>query len=188
MEALKAQRAELEARKRAGASTDLDGGLLAGAKGEVLPPTPGAPLPAGAQRLLDVIDLGAAGLEGAAPAQPAPAPKRAAPSPRAPAPAPAPASARPAPASAPASASAPAAPRPVADLQTLAQKAAQARLAGDVSRAVLIEAQIDAMRKRAPAPAAAQAPALAPAPAAPAKKPVSQMTDEELQALIDGGR
>jgi hypothetical protein len=80
----------------------------------------------------------------------------------------------------------PAAPRPVADLQTLAQKAAQARLAGDISRAVLIEAQIDAMRKRAPAPAAAPAPA--PALTASGKKLVSQMTDEELRALVEGGR
>lgn len=180
MDALKAQRAELEARARAEAGTEL-GGLLSGSKGEVLPPTPAAPLPAGAQGLLDAMGQGAAQLDGA-PLAKAPAKTS---SPRQ---AVAPAPARPAAAPAPAPAPAPAAPRPVADLQTLAQKAAQARLAGDISRAVLIEAQIDAMRKRAPAPAAAPAAAPAPASAAPAKKPVSQMTDEELEALIEGGR
>jgi len=185
MDQLRAQRAELEARARAGASTELEGGLLSGSKGAVLPSTPERALPPGAQGLLDAMSQGAAQLGGAAPAPaPAKAPAKA-PSPR---PAAAPAPARPAAAPAPAPAPAPAAPRPVADLQTLAQKAAQARLAGDISRAVLIEAQIDAMRKRAPAPAAAPAPAPAPAPAAPAKKPVSQMTDEELKALVEGGR
>jgi hypothetical protein len=184
MDQLRAQRAELEARARAGAGTELEGGLLSGSKGEVLPSTPERALPPGAQGLLDAMSQGAAQLDGAAPAPaPAKAPAKAtakAPSPR---PAAAPAPVRPAAAPAPAPASAPAAPRPVADLQTLAQKAAQARLAGDISRAVLIEAQIDAMRKRAPAAAApAAAPAPAPAPV-PARKKVSEMSDEELMAL-----
>lgn len=102
--------------------------MLSGSKGEVLPSTDEErALPAGARRLLDIIDQGAADLSAPAaapaPRAPAPAPRPAAPAPRAPAPAPrapAPAPRAPAP-RAPAAAQAPAAAPPPSEAAQLKQ-------------------------------------------------------------------
>jgi len=125
---LKEQRRVLEERARSGASRELEGEMLSGSKGEVLPSTDEQrALPAGARRLLDIIDQGAAGLSAPAaapaPRAPAPAPRPAAPAPRAPAPAPrapAPAPRAPAP-RAPAAAQATAAAPPPSEAAQLKQ-------------------------------------------------------------------
>ena len=103
---LKEQRRVLDERARSGASRELEGEMLSGTRGRMLPSTPEErALPAGAQQLLDIINQGAEGLSAPAraPAPRAPAPRAPAPAPRAPAPAPrAPAPRAPAPAPAPA--------------------------------------------------------------------------------------
>jgi hypothetical protein len=166
------QRSQLDQRARERASTELEGGTLAGSRGAVIESTPDEvdatlqarinTLPPAAQDLLRAAG-GLPPFRAAPPARPAGA-RVAAPA-RASAPSPAPAAATP-PAGTQRPAAAPA-PRPVATIESLAVKAAAARKAGDTARAVLIENQIDAIRARearaAPPPAPPPAPVPAPA-------------------------
>jgi len=98
---------EARARLLAPANTELEGGMLAGSRGAVLPPTPEeAPTPSGS-KVLDEFKAGAAALEGGTPAPAAPpkappARPRTPPTPPKPTPAPAPTAApAPAPTAAP---------------------------------------------------------------------------------------